>query len=250
MKNVTFDYDSRRWSPTYGFNNSHHPFVQREDNSVTLMSGPQRGDPRTWYNAGLEARWSESAPDMFLLPRHARKCSDDRKPIPAAWLNQGGQTALIIDREQGVVMGYNRNRVIYKNEAKANTNEEPRDFNPQEKVPDNADYCYAYWPKAGVLPIAMGDITLSMPGDRRIRRDFAQREKEVKATVGAALALKGGSWWYSSTPFTVDLDRMEHWTTSQFVAEVMKDSAVAQNVSKNGFFWPRKKEKRVYLYLA
>lgn len=229
------------WSYDLGFHNAERDgLVLMEDGSCHLrMTYSMRDWGINNPRLGLNGMLSDSTVDLYLLPREKRVTPADNKPIPKAWLNQGGQTAVLVDCEQGVAVALRPFSGRYTERIVPAS---------MDAVPERSAHCDVYWPKAGVMPIPRNVFCLRPPADRSLAADMKEREGEVRKAVTAALTLQGitlagfGSLRYEVT------DAHRSMTTSQLIADVVQDKYTAVHVARNGFTYVRPTERRRFLY--
>lgn len=229
MKQFKFNHTNKRWDSYQCFYNTYGPFVEFETGEVILTHSPYPYQRNHYDRYGIQlvstadTRW---CPGLYL----DKACTEEVKP---AWVNQGGQQILAVDREQRVAIKVNGRWGIKTDKL--------------QFLGSHLRSAAAVWTGPNRLPIAMAEITVSIP-DRTVKRGLNDKLVQVRAAVTAAARIQGlvPSWNGGK------LRAKPEWhdnSVEEIYAYVCADQTRMRQVATNGFSYPRAETKHEFLYV-
>jgi hypothetical protein len=229
MKNFEFNHTNKHWDSYQCFYNNHGPFVEFETGEVILTRSPEPHQRKHYDRYGLQlvstsdTRW---CPQLYF----DKECTEEVKTV---WVTQGGQQLLAVDREQRVAIKVNGRWGIKTDKL--------------QYLGKHLQSAAAVWTGHSRLPIALAEITVSMP-DRSVKKDLAAKLDEVRTAVTAAARIQGLHPAWHSDKLTAQPDWIEK-TVEELCAYVCADQTSMRAVATNGFAYPRAETKHEYLYI-
>jgi hypothetical protein len=229
MKKFEFNHTNKHWDSYRCFYSNHGPFVEFETGEVILTRSPEPDQRKHYDRYGLQlvstsdTRW---CPQLYL----DKECTEE---VKTAWVTQGGQQILAVDHEQRVAIKVNGRWGIKTDKL--------------QYLGKHLQYAAAVWTGHSRLPIALAEITVSMP-DRSVKKDLAAKLDEVRTAVTAAARIQGLHPAWHSDKLTAQPDWIEK-TVEELCAYVCADEASMRTVATNGFAFPRAETKHEYLYI-
>lgn len=229
MKEFEFDHKRKRWDQYHCFYVNNGPFVEFETGEVILTSCPEPSQRKHYDAYGIQlvstadTRW---CPALYL----DKACTEEVKP---AWVTQGGQQILAIDRVQ---------RVAIKVTDRYGVKTDKLQF-----LGSHLRYAAAVWTGPNRLPISMDTITVSRP-DLTVKSGLAAKLAEVRAAVTAAARIQNLYPAYTCDKLRASSDWGDK-SVEGICAHVFADSHRMRTVAANGFSYPRAETKHEFLYI-
>ena len=233
MKKFEFNYAQQTWDKYREFHTMggwRNPFVEFANGQLILIGQPAPQARKIYDKYGIQL---VTTTDSDVPPLYLNR--DDEKPIPKAWVQQGGHQHLAVDWEQrvAVAIGYRYTK--------------SREWS--DTVPENISDAYVYWAGPTRLPVARRNITVSSPN----KTDTAAIQIKVNEALPALHAIERMRnppiphyYRYSK------LDLKREWldlTTEELVAELSKEVYALKSAIHSGFNPLRVVEEVPYLYV-
>jgi hypothetical protein len=151
--------------------------------------------------------------------------------IPRAWLIQGGQQSIAVDKEQRLA-------------TKINYTWGTR---PSQYLAKHVSTAKALWNGANRLPVPVSQIVISKP-DKDMKRSLpVQLLKDAKATVTAAVRLHG--WRQNGWDRFRAKEGWADMTATDIVKEINQRQSDMIDVAFNGFSYPRVEVRQDFIYI-
>jgi len=237
MKKFEFNYAQQRWDRYREFHTGggyrHSPFIEFANGAliITSVADPYGRKLYDKYGVQLVTTTDSDLPPLYLSRDH-------EKPIPKAWVQQGGQQHLAVDHEQGVAVavGYGGYHATMSNEW-------------QVAVPDNLRSAFVYWSGPERLPTAVRTIQVSQP-DPKTLAELNKKLAEVRPALHAIERMKNPpiQRWYNTGKVNVKSDWID-MPTGDIVAELSADDHTLKSAVVSGFSAKRIVTEVPYLYV-
>jgi hypothetical protein len=241
MKKFEFNPEHQQWDRFKEFHACYQPFVEFANGQLIITNPPDLYQRKMYerYNIELVSTTAPDVPRLYLN-------KDDDKPIPKAWVQQGGQQLLAVDYEQGVAVAIGYCGYYY---GRGHTNPNYSEgFN--NTVPDNlCGQAFVYWAGHGRLPVASKKITVSV-AEQELTKKLRDHLKSAMPALHAIYRMKADEsqrYWG-----TAKLELHANWlelTTEELVAELSKDWHTLKCAVKSGFLGLRDQREVDYLYV-
>lgn len=196
MKSVVYEKQTTQiyWDKYNAFHRNisgmPHGFIVFQTGEIILDAWGISNDWRNYYSSG-------NIKMLFASELNTGKIElEDGTPVPKAWLQDGGQTTLLIDLDHNVIVNADRNTRIDGAKISNLTH------------PSHLACASVLWNNSDVPPVAKHDIEISRP--REFTRDQKEWQKELLTlcAVSAKLSGKGYAgimnWAESIVNYTLD----------------------------------------------
>jgi len=212
MKKFDFAHSQKSWDRYSCFYARTGPFVEFETGELMLDdSRPSPGDRGLWekYNIFLTATIDKNCPALY----HEFD-KDFERPIPQAWLKQGGCQYLAVDYERNIAV-----RVGGGLRSKQD-----------EIAPRFLSSCY--WPKEKVMPMGWSSINVAAPNGH-FRKIVGPKIREAQAAVAAIVRIDG-SLEHQAYHWEVPWEAPTDWVNKS-VVEIVADveEVIAYDIAKH-----------------
>jgi hypothetical protein len=239
MKKFEFNYAQQQWDRYSEFHTNggwRSPFTEFANGQLIITNTPDLDVRRMYEKYGIQL---VSTTDGDLPPLYLSK--EDEKPIPKAWVQQGGQQHLAVDHERGVAVAIGRNHYYGRGGRKDVWS---------TTVPDNLrSPALVYWAGDKRLPIASMDISVSRP-DPATMKAMLPKLDEVRPALHAIDRMKNPPIpnYYQTGKVDVRLEWLD-MTTEELVVHLSKDDSTLKSAVVCGFASKRIITEVPYLYV-
>lgn len=238
MKKFEFNYAQQQWDRykefhTGGSGHRDNPFIEFANGQLIITHSPDIYVRKMYERYGIQlvSTTDHNVPKLYLN-------KDDEKPMPKAWVQQGGQQLLAVDWERGVAVAIGHGGYRH---------DEYSDW--KKIVPDNLRSAYVYWTGDKRLPVAATNITVSAP-DPTVMKELTAKLTEVRPALHAIERMRNPPIprYYQTGTIAVKREWLD-MTTEEIVAELSKDDYTLKSAVVNGFASKRVNQEVQYLYV-
>jgi hypothetical protein len=229
MIKFEFKHQNKQWDGYRCFHANEGPFVEFETGEVILTRSPEPDQRRHYDRYGVQlvstadTRW---CPQLYL----DKECTQE---VKTAWLTQGGQQIIAVDREQRVATKVNERWGVKTEKL--------------QYLGSHLRSAAAVWTGPNRLPIAMEQITVSRP-DRTVAKELSAKLDELRTVVTAAARIQNLHLAWHTDKVTADTSWADK-TVEDICAYVFADTNLMRAIVTNGFAYPRAETRHDFLYV-